>query len=175
MKSILIQLTMIVSAIGFSSVGFASDLSNDLKTPFEPLTNPFENVAEVELQASLANPLKDLLQKCAYVNVKTSEGGGRIFGDTRLKTECLSVLKPNYTVDQGQSYINNKLVVLLNGAQYLFVSWDGSDSDGGDQQAIGVYDSKGNRIAVYPSLYVDGNVVDGVLHALGLVPTEVQQ
>lgn len=172
----LIKSLAVIGALVISSMAMASDLQEDLKTPFEPLTNPFNSVQEVKLNANLATTLTTLLQRCAFVPSTKSEDGFETLGLAELKADCDSA----FTVSRdkgsdGVSYISNKMKITLKGIVLYVISWDGSDSDGGDEQALGIYDVQGNRIAVYPSLHVDGNVIDGLAHALDTDLPKVQK
>jgi len=158
-------------------MALASDLASDLKTPFQPMTNPFGSVTQkIELEANTAAYLKSLLQKCAYVASEMPPSGMAIVHDAALNPSCISEISVSYdTGNDGTQYISNKMLIHSQGLSLYVVSWDGSDSDGGDEQALAIYDMSGKRLAVYPSLFVDGNVLDGLSHALGINLPEVKK
>jgi hypothetical protein len=168
LEFIMKTLTLALLTLAFTGTVMASDLTEDLKTKFEPLTNPFGNVAAVDLDKGTESQLVELFQRCAFQKVHKDQAGLEIYELSELKTECLAEITPSYSQDRkGNRYIDNRLDIhTKNGLVLTVVTWDGDDSDGGDQQALGVYNKAGARIAVYPSLYVDGNVVDGIIHAI---------
>ncbi|MGZ3649893.1 MAG: hypothetical protein ACXVB9_02300 [Bdellovibrionota bacterium] len=157
----------VLSALIFSALlsapAFASDLTRDLRVPFEPMSNPFQNVQPRELNSSLSGELSRLLVRCAF-----NPASEREQSSAEVRPACASEILPSMERDQaGAEFIGNKAVIRLGGFTLQVVSWDGSHSDGGDEQALGIYDQGGNRIATYPSLFVDGNVIDGLAHAVG--------
>lgn len=146
---------------------WSSDLTHDLKTKFEPRSNPFQGMSEKELSQDFKTPLLELLSSCAYQVVTKNEGFDS-YEPATLERECLKEITPNYYSFQGRRYINNKLRIhTQEGLILTIVSWDADDSDGFDEQAIGVYNQNGKRIAVYPQVWADGNVVSGIMQALG--------
>jgi hypothetical protein len=159
-------ISLICGALSLSSAALASDMSKDLKTPFEPLSNPFNENSEKPLNAKLANDLSALLLKCTSRKVSVDEHGWEVWNLAEIKTECSEFL----SVNQDQ----NHLTIDVQNQTFHVISWDGSHSDGGDEQAIGIYNAKGKRIAVYPALYADGNVVDGLAHALNVDVPQVR-
>ena len=83
-----------------------------------------------------------------------------VYFPAHVKSECAqSVIVRNKD--------ENKLEVITPFFHLFVVSWDGSNSDGYDEQAMGIYDQTGKRVAIYPALYVDSNVLDGLAHAIG--------
>lgn len=177
MKNTLNKLPALVTLalLGASLSAAASDLSDDLRTPFEPVTNPFGRSATVPLQAPAAAELKALLEKCAYTPVN-NRSALAVYNDAALRRGCEQALVPSYETDKhGQPYIGNRLAIHTADLDLTVVSWDGSDSDGGDEQAIGIYDQAGFRVARYTGLFVDGNVVDGLAHAVGAELTKEAQ
>jgi len=153
MKTIL-TLTLLLLASPLAAR--ASDLSRDLQVPFAPLTNPFSGVEAKPLENPEA--LKALLERCTFIPGKFS-GAGVLSAE--LETEILPACASELSLSA------EKNVLLARGLGLEVVSWDGSQSDGGDEQAIGVYDTRGRRLAVYPALFVDGNAINGIAHAIG--------
>ena len=158
------KLVFSITAFLISSVTFGSDLSKDLKTPFEPLTNPFEHVKEQPLQKWVSLQVKSLMEACAYTPVKYERM--KIVDSARLRPGCERTI----VVNRNQ----NQMQIVTPNLKLFVVTWDGSDSDGGDQQALGVYDQSGRRIAVYPGLYLSGNVIDGLAYAVDAQVPEVR-
>jgi hypothetical protein len=167
--------TLFSLAIAFvSASAFAADIDTDLEIPFEPLTNPFGRSATHALPASISSQVKAILESCAYV---PSSGGGSVLGEAQLrKGNCSKSISAIYERDKnGQPVIGHRVQLTVNGFDLDVISWDGNDSDGGDEQAIGVYDTDGHRIAAYTGLFTDGNVIDGLAHAVNARLPEVTQ
>jgi hypothetical protein len=158
-------LTIAALTFALSSVSFASDLRKDLKTPFDVMTNPFDDVQEIALKPETAEVLKELIQDCTF-RIVTKGPKYDSWDVAQLKADCA----PRATLKLVRGPLNgfNKLVVHDQGLRLIALSWDGSHSDGGDQQALGIYDQRGVRMAVYPSLFADGNVIDALALALGV-------
>lgn len=164
----------VIAILGASLPAAASELTDDLRTPFEPVTNPFGRAHTQPLASAPAAALKALLEKCAYTPVKATSAIA-VYGESALRAGCESSLTPNYVTDaKGERFVGNMLAVHAAGLDLQVVSWDGSDSDGGDEQALGIYDANGSRIATYTGLFVDGNVLDGLAHAVGAVLPKVE-
>lgn len=138
-----------------SAPAFASDLANDLRVSFDPRSNPFGQVEEQALSEQIAGQWKQTLEACAYSPTDMSNGYPCLDA-AKVKAECQSQLGGD----------EHRLTIGYGGRKFTVVSWDGSDSDGGDQLAIGVYDGSGKRVAVYPSLFSEGNVIDALAHAV---------
>jgi hypothetical protein len=169
-KKLLLTLSLVTLVGSASSLASASDLSNDLRTSFAPLSNPFEHSAEKPLPAAVATILRNLLARCAYTPVQAPNAStsNTVYFDASLEKGCESEIIASYVNDKnGHKVIGNRLFIHSQGLALQVVSWDGSQSDGGDEQAIGIYDIYGNRVAVYPALYVIGNALDGIAHAVG--------
>lgn len=162
-------LTVTALTLILSSVSFASDLKKDLKAPFDVMTNPFENVKEVSLTGPTAQALKNLVEQCTF-RIVTKTENGEAWGEAQLDSECAD--RATLKKVDGPMGGWSKLVIHDKGLELLAVIWDGSYSDGGDEQALGIYDRQGDRIAVYPNLYADGNVIDALAMAAG---TDVPQ
>ena len=136
----------------------ASDLSRDLQVPFDPMTNPFQNMEAKVLPASDLSELKALLERCTFTPGKFNGFGVLTTElDTDISPACANELSLNA----------DKNILTVRSLDLEIVSWDGSHSDGGDEQALGVYSANGDRVAVYPSLFADGNVIDGLAYAVG--------
>ncbi len=165
-------LSLVAVCALFATQAFASDLSNDLLTPFEPLSNPFGGVEAATLPGSVAYQLKGLLEKCAYSPI--SGGNREVQHEAAVQPSCKNLLQASETIYKGAPSVGHTLKVKALGINLQIISWDGSNSDGGDEQAIGIYDAAGDRIAVYPSLYVDGNVLDGIAHIVGAALPKVE-
>lgn len=175
MKSLVLKSVLTLATLTLASLAHASDLTEDLKTPFKERTNPFGQFNEAPLAEPQATQLKTLLSHCAYNPISALPSGLKVENEAHLDSACAYLFQAQYeTGRDGRPYIAN-IVNVLGGLNLTIVSWDGGDSDGGDNQAIGVYDASGNRIAVYPSTYVDGNVVDGIAHVLGLQLPKIKQ
>jgi hypothetical protein len=136
----------------------ASDLSRDLQVPFDAMSNPFHGVEAKAVSESAATELKALLERCVFTP-------GKFNGLGVLTNELETGILPACASELGLNADKNILTV--RALDLEIVSWDGSHSDGGDEQAIGVYSSSGDRLAVYPSLFADGNVLDGLAYAVG--------
>jgi hypothetical protein len=154
MKNLLILTALFLAPLAAR----ASDLSRDLQVPFDPLSNPFQGVQEMPVSDSQASALKALLERCAFTP-------GKFTGLGVLTTELETDILPACAKDLSLSADKN--ILSVRGLDLEIVSWDGSQSDGGDEQAIGIYSSSGDRIAAYPALFVDGNVLNGLAHAVG--------
>jgi hypothetical protein len=163
---------MAIGALVFSSTSFASDLTKDLKTPFDVMTNPFDHMEEVALDGQTAQALKTLIEECTFRTVTKNENY-EAWGTAQLKQECAA--RASLKLVQGPYAGENKLIIHDKGLKLLALAWDGSHSDGGDEQALGIYNKQGQRIAVYPSLYADGNVIEALAHALGVDIPQVLQ
>jgi hypothetical protein len=177
MKTSFLTKSILLAALALSSAAMASDLTKDLKTPFDVMTNPFQAAKEMPLSPKLKNKLVDLLQGCTLQPVRHDGNNMEIWDPAQVKPECKAqlILEDSKGHD-GFSMAENRLRIFgPHGLEFSVVQWDGSYSDGGDQQAIGIYDSRGKRIAVYPSLYVDGNVLTGLSAALDFDITKTNQ
>lgn len=166
-----IYLTLTIAAALVAAPAFASDLSNDLRTAFAPLSNPFEHTAAKPLATDAANTLRNILSRCAFTPVQAPSVNmsNAVYFDAALEKSCAPEITASYVKDKnGKKVVGNSLIVHSDGLYLQVVSWDGSQSDGGDEQAIGVYDFNGNRVAVYPGIYAIGNVLDGLAHAVGM-------
>ena len=153
---------------------FASDLSDDLRTPFEPLSNPFGQAQASPLSSQVAQELKAVLEGCAYSPVHHTSRIPLI-EMAALRSGCEGSVKVALEVARdGKPVIGHWAQVRTPHFQLQVVSWDGSNSDGGDEQAIGVYDLSGQRVAIYPALYGEGNVLDGLAHAVGAALSSVE-
>lgn len=142
----------------------ASDLSRDLQVPFEPTVNPFSGVAAKPLESSGA--LKALLERCTITPGRFNASGAIAAEfDTEILSACSAELSLNA----------DKNILMVSSLSLEIVSWDGSHSDGGDEQSIGIYGTDGERLAVYPSLFSDGNVIDGIARAVGAQPPVVRR
>jgi hypothetical protein len=154
-----LTLAAIIAAAPLAAL--ASDLSRDLKVPFAPLSNPFANAQEQGLEPTAAAELKALLENCAFTPGQFNASGA-ITGE--LETGIFPICSASLSLNADK----NQLTVRTSDLFLEIVSWDGSQSDGGDEQAVGVYGFNGQRLAVYPSLFADGNVIDGIAHALAV-------
>ncbi len=161
-----IFISLICGALSLSSAALASDMSKDLKTPFEPLANPFHANQEQTLNPKLASDLSALLLKCSSRKVTVDEHKWDVWNMAEIKPECSG--------DMSMNKDQNQLTISVQNQIFHVISWDGSFSDHGDQQAIGIYNAKGKRIGVYPGLYVDGNVLDGLAAALNTDVPEIR-
>ena len=163
-------------ALLFSRVAAGSELAEDLRTPFEANSNPFESISESPLAESSADVLKKLLEKCAFHLVDRQAGSVDLISDAGLRESCAEQISASYVIGKdGKVHVGNRLAIRNKSIVLQIVSWDGSRSDGGDEQAVGVYDFKGNRVAVYPSIFATGNVVDALSSIMGVtIPKEIR-
>jgi hypothetical protein len=169
-----IALAALTALLAVPTLAHASDLSQDLKTPFEALSNPFDGVQEKKLDNHQAKVLKTLLSRCAFVPTWKTDDGYPATEDARLKAECRHLMTPVFAGGSQSKYMAQ---IRIHGAglRLTAVAWDGSDSDGGDQFALGIYDAAGTRIAVYPSLYMYGNVIDALSYAIDMDLPKVEK
>lgn len=166
MKTTLLRLVSLLAFVAPLAAS-ASDLANDLRTPFAPLTNPFGGARTMPLPAPTASALKALLESCAFISV-SQRSTIALYREAALQARCQDALTPSYRLDRnGQRILGPVLKVQTGGLALQVVSWDGNDSDGGDEQALGIYDAAGNRIAVYTGVFADGNVLDGLSRVVG--------
>jgi len=174
MKNLVSIASLILAMTMITSLAQASDLSQDLKTPFDVFSNPFNGVSAKPLPEATATHLRNLLSACAVRPVDFKLGYERDW-DSKLKNNCLTALQPNYEKNEkGEDEIKNMVRINFGDLQMYAVTWDGSNSDGGDEQAIGIYDLSGNRIAVYPEIYsAEGNIIDGLSRALQVQVTKI--
>lgn len=160
-KFILASILALTSAQAFA----ATDLQKDLETPFEPLSNPFTNMSEQRLDAGTESALSAFLLKCFYRPVNRD-----LWDEMHVSAECAGAVKTKVTDhDKNGRAILSPVVEIHAGAlQFTAVSWDGDDSDHGDEMALGIYDPQGNRIAIYKGLYLEGNTFDALSGAVGV-------
>jgi hypothetical protein len=158
-----------ILALGlFTSQAQGSDLRNDLKTPFQPMTNPFVGQETQPLNPDLAKDLRNLLSQCVVEKAHLDQGT-EVFDGQDLLAECSSFVTARYSRDnKGNEFVDKEVDIHAGDLNLVVLGWDGSDSDGGDEQAIAIYDINGKRLATYPSDYVIGGVLEGLTHALGV-------
>ena len=146
-------------AILASFGAIASDLDHDLAVGFAPMQNPFMNFERQPLDQNIQDKVGGILQKCAYQEVRSNFNSNHdVLALAKIKKNCAGII--------NESSDGNRLDVKVSPYQkMIIVGWDGLDSDGGDEQAIGIYNQDGNRLAVYPDVFEFGNVISGVMHA----------
>jgi hypothetical protein len=148
----------------------ATDLENDLKTPFEPLSNPFTHSVDRALSKRAQAELKEFVLRCLVRPVKEDSNQVEIDDEARVRAECAGETVYTETPDArtGRPTIDPRVEIHSGSLDLIAVSWDGDNSDGGDELALGIYTTDGTRIAVYRSLYLEGDTFDGLAAALGL-------
>lgn len=83
--------------LGFLLLSFnvwSSDLTHDLKTKFEPRSNPFHGISEQELSSELKTSLLNLLSTCAY-QIVTNREGHDSYKLATLEKRCLKEITPH--------------------------------------------------------------------------------
>ncbi len=87
----------------------------------------------------------------------------------RPEDECGVIQMNSASHDQDQ----NETVIQVGNETLTFVAWDGDHSDGWDEQAIGVYNAEGKRIAILDR-HAIGDVLDGIAASVNVELPEVQ-
>ena len=170
MKSLIFNTTLVslfslIAAAAGAQAFAATDLEKYLSVPFEALSNPFTTLNDQTLPESTETALRAFLLKCFIRPVN-----GIFWGELKITSECASSVK--YSVadhtSNGNPILSPVVEIHTGKLQFTAVSWDGDNSDHGDELALGIYDTHGNRVAIYKSLYMEGNTFDALAGAVGV-------
>jgi hypothetical protein len=145
----------------------ASDLAHDLALPAGELGTPFTKRDDMDLVPSIASDLKALLERCAETPVSTDPHGLETVYEMRSK--CPELGAPTWNEKTWTERVDFR----LGDEAFTALTFDGRDSDGGDESDLAIYDASGRRIAVYTALYGDNSAVGDMASVLGAHVPEV--
>ena len=134
-----------------------SDLKRDLAKPAGDRGTPFQQSDAKELRPDLLAGLGSLASRCLLSHEKVDPRGSWYILPTT--TTCATELAEHEWNDAAW---RDQTTFKLGDKSYTAVTWDGLDSDGGDECDLAIYDEKGKRIAVYTELYVDIDVYSAI-------------
>lgn len=160
MRSTLIVLAF--ALFGFSALAAATDFQIDSKYTGIHGT-PFKLGHNVPLPPAFAASLKNLLLHCV-VDVQNFDQGHETDYGPKVLPYCSKLIQTRY----DQRAFSELAQLNVGGTWIIAKTFDGRDSDGGDQFDVAVYDVQGNRRAVATSIYAETSALFGLGRLAGI-------
>jgi hypothetical protein len=147
-----------------SSFSFAATTDFQVDSKYTGIHGtPFKLGHNVPLPPAFAAVLKNLLLHCV-VDVQSFDKGYETDFGPKVLPYCSKIIQTRY----DQRAFSELAQLNVGGTWIVAKTFDGLDSDGGDQFDIAVYDVQGNRRAVATSIYAETSALYGLARLVGI-------
>lgn len=124
---------------------------------------PFQQGQDIPLPSAFAAQLKTLLSNCVVELQGRTHGSPADFGP-KVLPQCAGLIQTRY----DQRAVSDLARINVGGVWIVGKTFDGLDSDGGDEFDIAVYDAQGTRRALATSNYTETSALAGLARLAGL-------